>query len=215
VIPSVVAVGIDARRRLADLGLAEEPLLDVVRRGFAAAAACTANHPIQLPGILAWGETICALREYLLPVGWQRADDGLLPLTANRSGTHAITVATGDEDTGRVEGSPCTKSKKGPLVQSAVSVNHLQLEMFPMPVALRGSDATGRMTWLLLIHRDRSAHELRAELSQPISVGEDSRVDGWAERIILKPIPFDEDLSIAPAPAPSGPDVVVEIKRRA
>jgi hypothetical protein len=211
----IVAMGTDARRRLAELDLDAESLLDVGRRGMAAAASCTSNHPAVLSGILGWGETVCALREFLLPKGWSRLDEGNLPLTVNDANTLGITVATGDEDTGRPEGSPCTKSKKGPRVASAVSANQLQL--FPVPVALRTAEDPRWATWLLLIHRDHAARELRCELSRPVNIGEDGRVDGWSERIILGAIPFDDDtILVRPAPTDSpSPDIVVEVKRRA
>ena len=48
-------------------------------------------------------------------------------------------------------------------------------------------------TWLLLTYRDTSAREVRCELSRPVNIGIDGRVDGWAERIILGSIPFDSD----------------------
>lgn len=213
-ISSLVKIGTDARRRLEELGLDSEALLDVARRGMAAAAGCTQNHPAVLSGILGWGETICALREYLIPEGWNRLDEANLPLTVNSDETVALTVATGDEDTGRPEGSPCTKSKKGPRVATAVAVNQLQL--FPIPVHLRQDEVAGRATWLLLIHRDRAARELRTELSRPVNMGEDGRVDGWSERIILGSVPFDEQFNVRPAsPDTPSPDIVVEIKRRA
>lgn len=209
-----VNIGTDARRRLGELGLDVELLLEGARRGMAAAAGCTANHPAVLSGILAWGETICALRDSLLSRGWQRLDEGNLPLVVNRAKSLALTVATGDEETGRPQGNPCTKSKKGPRVANAVANNQLQL--FPVPVHLRPDEATGRITWLLLIHRDRGARELRTELSRPVSMGEDGRVDAWSERIILGAVPFDDPVRVAPkSPNDTGPEIDVEIKRRA
>jgi len=210
----LVKIGSDARRRLGELGLDSETLLDVARRGMAAAANCTPNHPAVLPGILGWGETVCALRDCLIPQGWRRLDEGNLPLTVNEAETVAVTVATGDEDTGRPEGNPCTKSKKGPRVAIAIAINQLQL--FPFPVHLRPDDVSGRATWLLLIHRDQAARELRAELSRPVNIGQDGRVDSWSERILLGATPFDEKFNASPAsPDTPSPDIVVEIKRRA
>jgi hypothetical protein len=209
-----VKIGTKARRRLAELGLESEWLLDSARRGMAAAAGCTPNHPAVLLGILGWGETICALRDHLVPRGWQRLDEGNLPLAVNEAKTVALTVATGDEDTGRPDGNPCTKFKKGPRVASAVANNQLQL--FPVPVHMRPDEATGRATWLLLIHRDRVVRELRTELSRPVSMGEDGRVDAWSERILMGAVPFDDQVIVEPtSPNDSSPDIVVEIKRRA
>ena len=211
----LVSVGPSALERLVELGLQAEPLREAAARGLAAAHACTLNHPRIMPGLSAWSETVCGLRENLAPEGWERLDEGNLPWTVNATGSMAIAVATGDEETGKEKGSPCTKSKKGPRVAEAVEAN--QLELFPPGIRLPATTPPGRETWLLLIHRDFSAGELRMELSRPVNMGEDNRVDGWSERIILDALPFDGDLdirSIDPIP-PSGPDIEVEIKRRA
>lgn len=73
---SVVRIeGWDVRSRLAEMGLREDSLRDVVSRGYLAHASCTANHPPLIPAIWAWGETVRALREYLLRFGWNRSDE--------------------------------------------------------------------------------------------------------------------------------------------
>jgi hypothetical protein len=100
-------------------------------------------------------------------------------------------------------------------VADAIEVN--QLELFPHGVHLPKSVPTGRETWLLLIHMDLRVCELRIELSRPVNMREDNRVDGWSERILLDTVSFDRDLSVEPVSptAPTGPDIDVEIKRRA
>jgi hypothetical protein len=75
-----------------------------------------------------------------------------------------------------------------------------------------------RMTWLLLMHFDPIAREVRSELSRPVSMDQDQRVDGWDERIILRSIPLDGDLvRVSPTgnTPPQSPEIVLEIKRRA
>ncbi|MGH8570600.1 MAG: hypothetical protein ACREXU_21995, partial [Gammaproteobacteria bacterium] len=67
--------GRDVHGRLSDLGMTEQGLSDAVRRGNLAYSNRTANHPPLIPGIWAWGETVRALREYLLPLGWTRSDE--------------------------------------------------------------------------------------------------------------------------------------------
>src|SRR5579871_1828736 len=185
--PAVYFESIERLARLAELGITEDLLMQAVQRCLTAWASCTANHPQLFGGISQWAETVCALRETLIPLGWYRSDDGNLPLTINRAGNVAITVATGDESTGQPEESPCTKSSKGPRTASAIEVNRRQLTLFGdirlLPEDL--SRVNGRMTWLLLVHRDMNTRQLRCELSRPIEIGDDGRVDGWAERIIL------------------------------
>jgi hypothetical protein len=127
-------------------------------------------------------------------------------------------VATGNEDTGRKDNDPLTASAKGPRTVDAVVANQRQLVMFPEMLPPKESlKDRGRATWLLLLHRDMDAREMRCELSRPISMDDDGRVDRWAERIILTSRPFD-GLGGALADGdngPQSPEITVEIKRRA
>jgi hypothetical protein len=71
------------------------------------------------------------------------------------------------------------------------------------------------MTFLLLMHRDAQAQEVRCELSRPIHMDEDSRVSGWIERIIVKPLPFlGSTADVVPA-VPQTPEIDVKVKKRA
>lgn len=215
----VLFQGGDVQTRLAQLGLDEAALTEIVKRGYLAFASCTVNDPPLYPGFSAWAIMVRALREYLVPAGWDRSDENNYSLVINAPGTVAIAVATGDEATGRPDGVPTTKSSKGPSTASAVTGNQLQLELiFPpveMPVAPERADSEDqRMTWILLVHRGRE--EVRCELSLPTSMGIDGRVDGWQERIILGAIPTDPGLlAIVPPSPPDQPDISVDVKRRA
>lgn len=206
----------DVNARLSELGLTEQELSDAVRRGYLAYINCTANHPPLVPGIWAWGETVCALREYLLRLGWKRSDEDNYSLVIHPSGEIAIAVATGDDGTGRAEASPSTKARKGPCTIDAIAANQLQLNLFeeapPFPVPAMPCDPQDdKTTWVLLIHRATS--EVRGELSLPSSIGTDGRIDGWQERILLSPIPLDGDfVEVVPLPLP---DITIDIKRRA
>jgi hypothetical protein len=208
---------IERPSRLADLGLDEGFLLEAVQRGHAAWANCTMNHPPSFPGLSAWAEITCGLREIMLPLGWERSDEGNLPFTVNRTRTLAITVATGDEDTGRRDGSPCTRSKKGPQTSNAVKQNVLQNTLFG-DIRLRPEDLKlidGRMTWILLFHIDLTAAEVRCELSLPTKMNSEDHIDGWQERIILSSMPFGSDSVKMKAPdVPQTPIIEVNIKRR-
>jgi hypothetical protein len=204
-------------KRLADLGLEEPDLLQPAERGFSAWASCTANHPPAIPGLWAWGETVCALGERLIPLGWERRNESNWPLVINKSGTIALSVATGNEDTGRKDSDPLTASAKGPRTVNAIVANQRQLVFPEMLPPVESLNAPGRATWLLLVYRDLDAREMRCELSRPISMDAEGRVDGWAERIILKPRPFDGigDVLAGGNNGPQSPEIRVEIKRRA
>lgn len=203
--------------RLAQLGLEEDRLTEVVRRGYVAFASCTPNDPPLFPGFSAWAAMVRGLREYLLPE-WDRSDENNYSLVINPSGTVAIAVATGDEGTGRPGATPTTKSSKGPSTADAVTSNQAQLglpyifDAAPAPTQA-DDEAEPRMTWILLVHR--APNEVRYELSLPTSMGLDGRVDGWRERIILNAIPTDPDLVEITPPQPMQPDISVDVKRRA
>ena len=205
------------RSRLADLGLQEEPLRDVVRQGYFSYASCSGNHPPLVPAIWQWGETVRALREYLLPLGWSRSDANNYSLVIDQSERIAIAVATGDDGTGLINAVPSTKSPKGPNTIAAVNVNQLELALEFSPAVSRtpanSAEAEGRaVTWLLLICR--GYNEVRCELSLPSSMKGDGYIDGWRERILLGSIPLDSD-TVEIIPAPTQPDITIDVRRRA
>lgn len=207
----------DVENRLAQLGLDESRLSEVVKRGYVAFASCTANDPPLYPGFNAWAIMVRALREYLLPAGWERSNENNYSLVINPTGTMAIAVATGDEGTGRSATTPTTRSSKGPSTAEAVTTNQLQLDLVFPPITVPTcptENEVQRMTWILLVYRGQG--EVRCELSLPTSMGPDGRVDGWRERIILRAFPTDpEMLEVIPLSPPDQPDISVDVKRRA
>lgn len=209
----------DVKRRLADLGLEEGFLTRPVQRGLAAWASCTANHPPISAGVWAWSETVCGLREELVPFGWERSNESNLPLTINPELTVALCVNTGDEDTGLKVGAPCTGSAKGPRTRKAVLENLGQTVMFVDEVLPNAETLNkgGRVVWILLMYRDRKAREVRCELSRPISINAQGFVNGWAERVILSPTPFDDDSIMLTdgGDGPQSPEIDLDIKKRA
>lgn len=205
----------DVEGRLAQLGLKEDRLAEIVLRGFVAFASCTPNDPPLCPGFSAWAAMVRGLREYLLPE-WERSDENNYSLVINPAGTVAIAVATGDDATGLPDADPTTKASKGPSTVEAVASNQAQLA-FEFPPVLSATRPTHsddqRMTWILLVHRAQG--EVRCELSLPTSMGTDGRVGGWRERIIMNAIPNDPDLIEITPPQTQLPDIEVDIKRRA
>ena len=65
-------------------------------------------------------------------------------------------------------------------------MNQRQLTLFGdirlQPADLANVNVNGRMTWLLLMHRDLKTREVRCELSRPVNMNEDGRVDGGSLR---------------------------------
>jgi hypothetical protein len=215
----IITEPFEVRHRLAELDTTDEMLRHAVEEATAAYNSCTANHPRTHPGNRAWAEAVKSLRDSHIPLGWHAEDDNNLPFVVNKSNTVAIMVATADKATGKENESPCTNSSKGPRTKNAVVVNEAQYSLFPdahlMPEQLEKHKKMGRMTFLLLMHRDAQAQEVRCELSRPIHMDEDSRVSGWIERIILKSLPFlGSTADIVPA-VPQTPEIDVKVKKRA
>jgi hypothetical protein len=201
--------------RLKALGLTETVLLLAVEKGQGAYANCTLNHPALYRGIAAWGETICSLRESLIPLSWQRYDEGNQPFALNEAGTLAITVATGDENTGREGKTPCTKSSKGPKTELAITNNALADTLFGDIRTANRRKIDARQTWILLFHRDEETSEIRCELSCPSKMNDEGQVDEWSERIILGPTPFGGAAVRISNEPPQTPNIDIDIKRRA
>lgn len=196
--------------RLAQLGLTIEVLREAVAMGEAARNSCTANDPVIAPGFLAWARTTRGLRDCLAVPGWQRSSDGGLETVVSPEGKLAIAVATGDDATGRIGGSPKTKYSKGPATAAAIEQNQLSFLFADSAPIVPGPVPTERVTWLLLIAR--GTEEVRCELSLPKAIGDDGRVESWSERIILGPIGRDGEPTVTPAD--QEPDIVVEVSRR-
>lgn len=215
----IYVVNVDVESRLAALGLEEARIAEIVRRGYVAFASCTLNDPPLCAGFSAWATMVRALREYLLPLGWERSDENNYSLVISPGGALAIAVATGDDATGQAGFQPATKSSKGPSTVGAVTLNQLQLDLIFPPLEVQASvrpttAEEQRLTWILLVHRGQG--EVRCELSLPTSMGANGCVDGWQERIILRAIPTDpEVLEITPPTPTHQPDINVDVKRRA
>jgi len=206
----------DVDQRLAEVGLTREPFDIAAAESLAAYRSCTPNHPVTFPATYAWAEGNRSLRDGLTVVDWARKNETNLPLVINASGTMAITVTSGDTDTGIREGFPCTRSPKGPRTVDLVMANQRRFDFMEETASIVESmKVPGRDTWLFLIYRDLVRGELRYELSRPNHMGEDRHVDGWIERIIFPPVPFDTNdlLRIGTDDGGQSPEITVEIKK--
>ncbi len=213
--PQPVAIhfkAVHVEGRLFDLGLNQALLADAVRDGTSYQRDCTLHDPPNLGGMIAWGKTVRALRDRLVPHGWDCANDRNYATTIHPRRAMAIAVASGDLSTGKLDRTPSTRTDKGPATRDVILQNQLSFAQissdFPVPAT-----AEGISTWLLLYHVDNAAREIRVELSLPISMTVDGFVTGWRERIILAPIALD------PLPSPreyaDGGEIEVRVERRA
>lgn len=204
----------DVAARLAELGLTESILHTAITQGLLARSETTLNHPPLYAGFVTWGNTVRALREELIPQQWTRSDEKMYSRVFNPSKTMAIAVATGDENTGNPHINPMTKSPKGAATAQAVESNAAQLSFgFEFdPIDFTNTDNDEIKTWILMFAYFNN--EVCCELSLPIACN--GKVDGWSERIILRPIDLDgNSIDIPISPMPEMPDIDVMISRRA
>jgi hypothetical protein len=187
---TIVSEATNAGGRLNQLGLVPQILRDSVLAGQMARAQCTENDPPPCQGFIAWARTVRSLRELLIPRGFTRSESGRLSTVVAPGGEFAIAVAVGDAATGDASRQPKTKNARGPATCAAVDTNQKLLIEGVLASAEDDPDPK-RPTWYLLIAEIDA--ELRVELSLPLRVGEDDRIEEWQERILLPPILLGDD----------------------
>ena len=189
---------------LRELELTPEVLRIALEAGYAAAALCTPNHPPNFGGMTMWAETVRSLREQLILAGWHRDDTGNFSTVVNGDGALGIAVASGNVDTGQADRHPTTRYPKGAVTHQAVERN-AYLPFDPLPKDLAAT-AEPHIWWLL---HNRTAGELRSELSFPVAIDESGFVAAWGTRLILPPIDL-EPATLRLDEEPVAPDVNIE-----
>lgn len=210
----------EVETRLSGLSLNSGVLLEAAKRGLAAFAACTPHHPRNFPALASWAESMRGLRDLLVvtPFRWSSVEENGQPQIHHPSGEIVMTVAGGDKNTGRMgDLEPKTSSSKGYTTSRAMEHNAFLFPEMEADALEKVERVSRRQTWLLLIHRDQVAGEMRCELSMPISMSEDRHIDGWRERILLPSTGFDAALlsGIPDEPLDLTEEVQIDLKRRA
>lgn len=198
--------------RLEQLGVTEVALREAIYQGHLQRTRMTLNHPRNFPGLVMWGEVVAALRDQLRPLDWIRQDVGSFPVTVNETLNRAIAVASGDEATGNPHAHPSNRSKKGRNTVEAIEANR-QMVLFDEFLQEIKDDVDGNQTWILMHYTDTVKGEIRFELSLPADIGNDGKITSWSERILLGSISFDDEL--VEILQPGGPDIDIEIRRKA
>ncbi|WP_081079128.1 hypothetical protein [Burkholderia territorii] len=200
----------DVDTRLASLELDRQVLIDAVLQALMYRARLTAHHPRLYRHSVLTNETVAALRDLLVPRGWEKQDEGNYELVVNPALGAAIAVASGDDATGLKDFTPSNKSEKGPRTVKAVDDNRTA-DLFPETLPPVQDEQRVLDTWILLHHLD--GDEIRLELSRPN--GYDSTqhfVTSWSERIVLGPIDLDGEPTVLPIP--HAPDIDVVVSRK-
>lgn len=154
------------------------------------------NDPPSFHGVTAWARGLRGLREILSNSGWTKDDSGNYSTVVSPDKSLAITVATGDKETGvydpaRPLASPKFKHPKNNMTRAAVNRNAVVLYLFPEMAADARAEAEEqeaaekRITWMLL--KRREGDKVFAELSLASKFSDGGQVSWWEHRIILEP----------------------------
>lgn len=207
---TLVHEGPHAAVRLAELGLTEEILIRIVQAAEMERRSCSPLEPTIAPGFKAWSTAFRVAAELLMPRNWERVESRGLPRLLDPETKVAIAIVGGDDATGRSTGpDPKSKTPRGAQSKFLVRSNEHQLAI---PFVeddrrfRRLPDDQEQITWWLLIYSD-GISSLRAELSLPVGVGDDSRLSLWQERIIIS-VP---DLSLETMGRPDDEEPPVEL----
>ncbi|MEQ1672401.1 MAG: hypothetical protein ABL893_16230 [Hyphomicrobium sp.] len=195
-------------------GLTVEIITQSVERGYLKRVSCDKFHPKTLPGTVHRAESISSLRHDLVVTsGWSPDCASNQELIVSPNGDVAIAVVSGDANVGNLTPgqNPSTKYDSGSLTRRAIAVNAGQLDFFatddrPVP----DGHAESRATWILLSYV--ASHEIRYELSLPVSYSDSNFIDKWAKRIVFPSIAIDGIRLPELPPYASQPDVDVKFK---
>lgn len=181
----VISSLVDVTEALRVMGLTVADVHLAIDAGEVDRDSCTANNPPTDAGGRSHGTTVRMLREVLIPREWAACDVRNFSTVVSPSLEMEIAVASGDDATGDPDREPRTKNKKGELVLLGIERNRGQGWLFkPAPVD-RTKVREAATTWILLRYRPEGKDFVRSELSLPISMGDDDRVEKWGTRIVL------------------------------
>jgi hypothetical protein len=176
---------------LQQLGIPLEVLVEAVQRAEVERRSCSPFEPSTAPGYKGWAGGLGVIAERMNDLGWTKKESRGLPRVVSPDGTHAVTLALGDSNTGIRGQLPRTKHPRGEVSICLVQTNTAQLDL-PLVDARgkslippgKGEDDDSAVTYWLLIYSD-GKEVLRAELSLPIGLDDEGRLAFWEERILL------------------------------
>ncbi|UWZ35749.1 hypothetical protein Drose_32365 [Dactylosporangium roseum] len=139
-----------------------------------------------------WAETVGELRTQLLNLNqdWKIGQTNNYETSYHSGRRIAIAVVGGDGNTG-VTGfnPPKTAKRRGPITARRIKRNVIGQMPFNLPEFVDPpEDDEQCVTWFYLLKARKEV--MYSELSLPVSLGADSRIDQWAVRIILPHVGF-------------------------
>ena len=202
----------DRDRRLADLGLDRERLIEVVKDMVAARAGCTINDAKSAPGYSAWNAGVKGLRlQYLRDEGWERETLNGIETIKCSARRIRISVASTTADTGLPHGTPRNRTRKGPAAGRIIDLNG-QTELFPNVARGKPEESQdGFSIWYLCVFDDNL--QVRAELSRPTEF-EDEHFVAFSERIFILGHGEWDDVEFSSPDLDDGQDFDVPVTRK-
>lgn len=168
----------------------------------------TALDPKGFNGTSAWAAGTRGLRLRLIPLGWRPEDPQGQPRVVSKDGRTAVTVSSGNTNTGNPTKDPMTRNDKGSQTAQSLSYNRAQgvFDFGDNVTPLRGrmNDPSEQTLWVLLYCIDLDFNEMRLEISRPTNQSETGHIVEWSERYLLPAIPLiprtvvDEDDDSSP-----------------
>jgi len=199
------------------LGIAASDLRATAMQCFRMAASAGPLQPKGSSGTLAWIYGIEAFRTQMIPKGWTPSDPSNQPRIVSPDSKHAVTVVCGDLNTGNPHGKPLTRNKRGNRTTRSVHYKVSQGELFPVERNIRqdflSDSPTEQILWIFLFYVDVENRVVRYELSRPINMGQNDKVDGWEPRFIMPPLSIDAPDNDFDQPD-AGPDINIPVTPR-
>lgn len=181
--------------------LESDNLRAAAKDAFAEALECTSNDVAGLAGFLKWARPLRRLGDVYASKGFKRERPKNFEMLVSPGRRFALTLAPGDRNTGTTE-MPSTRIERGPLTGQAVVGNRHQLGFEEIgTAAAKEFDPTQLVLWLLLVHHDEQAEEIRVELSLPVEFtrtpnSERGFVTAFEPRLVLPVIPLKDDPAV-------------------
>ena len=170
----------------------------------------TALDPKGFNGTSAWAAGTRGLRLRLIPLGWRPEDPKGQPRIISKDSRTALTVSSGNSNTGNPTIDPTTRNDKGSQTAQSLSYNRAQ-GVFDFgdnvkPFRGRANDPSEQTLWVLLYFVDLDSQEMRLEISRPLSQSDTGHIVEWSERYLLPAISLTPK-SESDRDDESGPDV--------
>jgi hypothetical protein len=202
----------EVKSRLNELfGLSASDIQDVVMQGVLQRTFCTLHHPRTYPGLAQWAETVRALRDKTVSMGWGTSDDNNFPLSIHPSGNLVIAVQTGDNDTGFKASNPSNRAVKGTNTEQAVWANQKQFSLFDSFDENYLVQNNQKVMWVLLYHVFQN--EVRYELSLPSNII-GGKIRSWQERLILPAITLEQNYNDIEVEEQNGQEFDINVERK-